>query len=405
MDLQIVVYNGKSKIDATMFQSADSRIQFKKYEDRMTRKRIQIMRYIDTSFNRNKKKTEFSIQKKKSLVRRSERLNLQKGRNDVISKKTSRRTSERLKNVVKSVSSGTHVEDQVRVIDESTLTIRTRGSPSQLFYLLSNMSPQQRNVVSKMGFSSLLAMKVCVIPSRLGFKAVDLFDEHSMSLNLKSGGIKINRETVNAIMGFPMGKEKIKYIKRVRTNNPTIISWRNQFHRYKNSKETNIRVTEVVNVILDNGNTDRMFLLNFFVVLSSCLCLPGSGVACQKILSFIPDFDDDIKKLDWCSYLLDCLKDNEEAVDLNIKGKKGVKSYERSHTFRKIKVASMDDSNTPQPNHDENVPGKASADDCFDKASEELCVSPPTKRQRMFRARKAKELPNGEGQKQNPIIV
>ncbi|PWA56979.1 hypothetical protein CTI12_AA410280 [Artemisia annua] len=341
MDLQIVVYNGKSKIDSTMFQSADSTIEFKKYEDRMTRKRIQIMRNIDTSFNRSKKKTEFGILKKKSLVRRSERLNLQKGRNDVISKKTSRRTSERLKNVVKSISSGTHVEDQVRVIDESTLTIRTRGSPSQLFYLLSNMSPQQRNVVSKMGFSSLLAMKVCVIPSRLGFKAVDLFDEHSMSLNLKSGGIKINRETVNAIMGFPMGKEKIKYIKRVRTNNPTIISWRNQFHRYKNSKETNIRVTEVVNVILDNGNTDRMFLLNFFVVLSSCLCLPGSGVACQKILSFIPDFDDDIKKLDWCSYLLDSLKDNEEAVDVNITGKKGVKSYERSHIFRKIKVASM----------------------------------------------------------------
>ncbi|PWA79200.1 hypothetical protein CTI12_AA132050 [Artemisia annua] len=133
-----------------------------------------------------------------------------------------------------------------------------------------------------------------------------------MSLNLKSGGIKINRETVNTIMGFPMGKEKIKYIKRVQTNNPTIISWRNQFHRYKNSKETNIRVTEVVNVILDNGNTDRMFLLNFFVVLSSCLCLPGSGVACQKILSFIPDFDDDIKKLDWCSYLLDCLKDSKK---------------------------------------------------------------------------------------------
>ncbi|PWA77643.1 hypothetical protein CTI12_AA223930 [Artemisia annua] len=388
------------------------------------------MRNIDTSFNRSKKKTEFGILKKKSLVRRSERLNLQKGRNDVISKKTSRRTSERLKNVVKSISSGTHVEDQVRVIDESTLTIRTRGSPSQLFYLLSNMSPQQRNVVSKMGFSSLLAMKVCVIPSRLGFKAVDLFDEHSMSLNLKSGGIKINRETVNAIMGFPMGKEKIKYIKRVRTNNPTIISWRNQFHRYKNSKETNIRVTEVVNVILDNGNTDRMFLLNFFVVLSSCLCLPGSGVACQKILSFIPDFDDDIKKLDcnleatkekrqegpaieyWNSDLLyevqkadRMLNEDEEAVDVNITGKKGVKSYERSHTFRKIKVASMDDSNTPQQNHDENVPGKASADDCLDKASEELFVSPPNKRQRMFRARKAKELPNGEGQKQNPIIV
>ncbi|PWA39037.1 hypothetical protein CTI12_AA484010 [Artemisia annua] len=315
MDLQIVVYNGKSKIDSTMFQSADSTIEFKKYEDRMTRKRIQIMRNIDTSFNRSKKKTEFGILKKKSLVRRSERLNLQKGRNDVISKKTSRRTSERLKNVVKSISSGTHVEDQVRVIDESTLTIRTRGSPSQLFYLLSNMSPQQRNVVSKMGFSSLLAMKVCVIPSRLGFKAVDLFEEHSMSLNLKSGGIKINRETVNTIMGFPMGKEKIKYIKRVRTNNPTIISWRNQFHRYKNSKETNIRVTEVVNVILDNGNTDPMFLLNFFVVLSSCLCLPGSGVACQKILSFIPDFDDDIKKLDWCSYLLDCLKDSKKKVE------------------------------------------------------------------------------------------
>ncbi|PWA89647.1 hypothetical protein CTI12_AA109410 [Artemisia annua] len=265
MDLQIVVYNGKSKIDSTMFQSADSTIEFKKYEDRMTRKRIQIMRNIDTSFIRSKKKTEFGILKKGSLVRRSERLNLQKGRNGVISKKTSKRTSERLKNVVKSISSDTHVEDQVGVINESTLTIRTRGSPSQLFYLLSNMTPQQRNVVSKMGFSSLLAMKVCAIPSRLGFKAVDLFDKHTMSLNLKSGGIKINRETVNAIMGFPMGKEKIKYIKRVRTNNPTIISWRNQFHRYKNSKETNIRVTEVVNIILDNGNTDRMFLLNFLL--------------------------------------------------------------------------------------------------------------------------------------------
>ncbi|PWA53198.1 hypothetical protein CTI12_AA443080 [Artemisia annua] len=404
MDLQIVVYNGKSKIDSTMFQSGFVRL-------------LLVLGFV-------------RFKQKKSLVRRSERLNLQKGRNDVISKKTSRRTSERLKNGVKSISSGTHVEDQVRVIDESTLTIRTRGSPSQLFYLLSNMSPQQRNVVSKMGFSSLLAMKVCVIPSRLGFKAVDLFDEHSMSLNLKSGGIKINRETVNAIMGFPMGKEKIKYIKRVRTNNPTIISWRNQFHRYKNSKETNIRVTEVVNVILDNGNTDRMFLLNFFVVLSSCLCLPGSGVACQKILSFIPDFDDDIKKLDcnleatkekrqegpaieyWNSDLLyevqkadRMLNEDEEAVDVNIIGKKGVKNYERSHTFRKIKVASMDDSNTPQKNHDENVPGKASVDDCLDKASEELFVSPPNKRQRMFRARKAKELPNGEGQKENPIIV
>ena len=270
------------------------------------------MRQIDISFNPIRKKRYSDILKIKSLVRRSERLNLQKGKNDVISEKTLSRSSERLRNKVRSVTTDVDVEDNVRVINGCTLTIRTRGSPTQLFYLVSNMSPEQRNLVSKMGFSSLIGMKVSVIPSRLGFKAVDCFNEDSMSLILKCGKIEIKRETVNAIMGFPLGEKKINCIKRIQTSNPTIISWRNQFHRYKNSKETNIRVTEVVQTILDNGNTDRLFLLNFFVVLSSCLCLPGSGVACQKILSFIPDFDDDIIKLDWCSYLLDCLKDSKK---------------------------------------------------------------------------------------------
>jgi hypothetical protein len=86
------------------------------------------------------------------------------------------------------------------------------------------MSPEQRNLVSKMGFSSLIGMKVSVIPSRLGFKAVDCFNEDSMSLILKFGKIEIKRETANAIMGFPLGEKKINCIKRIQTRNPTIIS-------------------------------------------------------------------------------------------------------------------------------------------------------------------------------------
>ncbi|GJV74103.1 hypothetical protein Tco_1494098 [Tanacetum coccineum] len=57
------------------------------------------------------------------------------------------------------------------------------------------MSIEQREFVSKIGFSSLLKLKVFIIPSRLASKAVDSFDDVDMSLKLNTGDIKIQRET------------------------------------------------------------------------------------------------------------------------------------------------------------------------------------------------------------------
>ncbi|CAH1418792.1 unnamed protein product [Lactuca virosa] len=61
-----------------------------------------------------------------------------------------------------------------------------------------------------MGFKSLLKLEIDELPSSLGFFVVKSFDIKKKVLEVINGEIKVDRQSVNAMLGIPMGDQKVE---------------------------------------------------------------------------------------------------------------------------------------------------------------------------------------------------
>ncbi|PWA52864.1 hypothetical protein CTI12_AA450410 [Artemisia annua] len=159
-----------------------------------------------------------------------------------------------------------------------------------------------------MGFGSLLDLKINIIPSRLGQHVVQSFDESTMSIKHWRGDIKITKESVKEILSFSCGGLKINPPERVKSEDACIKSWRRQFISLE--KDTiKVKPKSVVEKLKEAKNKCQLFKINLVVLIATVLFeAMKDGTSNQRILYSISSNHDKINEMDWCGYLIDCLK-------------------------------------------------------------------------------------------------
>nr|KAJ0226072.1 hypothetical protein LSAT_V11C100036710 [Lactuca sativa] len=66
----------------------------------------------------------------------------------------------------------------------------------------------QKDYVRKMGFGDILKMKMIDVPGALSCFVHQKFNSKTKKIVMEEGVIDITRESVNQILGFPLGKTK-----------------------------------------------------------------------------------------------------------------------------------------------------------------------------------------------------
>lgn len=180
--------------------------------------------------------------------------------------------------------------------------IRSRVSPNSLMTAIRSMNEEQKQAVIDIGFGSILNMKFEEIPTRIGYFVVDNFDERTGKIKLKNGSIHVTKQVIHDMLGVPMGGLEIKAENKSKSDDAVTLEWRSQFDK------PTIRPTDVARMIANSNEAGRKFKLNFLVLFASCMAEGTKlGICNQKFLPSIGE-DIDIKTLDWCGYIMDCLK-------------------------------------------------------------------------------------------------
>ncbi|KAL8228228.1 hypothetical protein R6Q57_015812 [Mikania cordata] len=162
--------------------------------------------------------------------------------------------------------------------------IVTRSSPKQLYIAIKSLNKRQRRLVRSMGFGKLLSFNVNGIPSKLGHYVVDKLDTSRMVIKTSKGDIKVDKESVNGLLGLPLGGIDISALTEANECTKCFSKWRRRYGRRM------ISSGELVSDIIDcwrNG-------------------------LCKYALIERLDLEVDLKAYDWYGYVVDAIKRSKE---------------------------------------------------------------------------------------------
>ncbi|KAK9067700.1 hypothetical protein SSX86_011811 [Deinandra increscens subsp. villosa] len=176
-----------------------------------------------------------------------------------------------------------------------------RNSPKNFYNAMKCLSMVQKRKIADIGFGSLLEFNCSFIPSKLGFFIVDKFDPESMKLKLKNGEIQITPELINKIFGIPNGGTPLLTLSSKDSTKDCYVKWHSQF-----AKE--LKPSDIVQKIHESEDGDMVFILNFIILFLNSIIECIHSRTCKVDLLERFDEDVDIKSIDWCGYIYDCLK-------------------------------------------------------------------------------------------------
>lgn len=153
------------------------------------------------------------------------------------------------------------------------------------------------------GFGSLLSFKMNEYPQSLSYHLALSFQSHNTSLCFDNVTIPVSDEDVHEILGLPKGKNRIVVI---RNKNSEDI-WREQF---TSAERLGWKITAnlVCDAIKKSTAVDRLFKLNFLVLMSNILIEGTTNpYVKQTMLGFVGDLDH-CNQYNWCQLLISQLK-------------------------------------------------------------------------------------------------
>ncbi|GJU13108.1 hypothetical protein Tco_1135504 [Tanacetum coccineum] len=120
---------------------------------------------------------------------------------------------------------------------------------------------------------------------------------------LRKGSIKATRQKVYDILGIPMGNTKLQDLEQRDVNDPFIDEWEEKYSHLQKPTPPAIALQ-----ILGTHKADFMFKMNFITLFGSTMgTLENGGRVPTKLLKCIKE-EDDLADIDWCDYILDCLR-------------------------------------------------------------------------------------------------
>ncbi|KAI3788399.1 hypothetical protein L2E82_01163 [Cichorium intybus] len=149
-----------------------------------------------------------------------------------------------------------------------------------------------------MGFGSLLNMKLDVIPSKLGYNLVDIFDDEKLLFKTSEGVIKISIDLIYDLLRIPKGDVNLEDLEEHPDAHPVIQKFQKQFKDFKK-----LIKKDVAEKIMSTGDHGILFKLNFIVLFTNSLCKSQkSGICLTKVVNKLVG-KVDISKVNWCNFL------------------------------------------------------------------------------------------------------
>ncbi|CAH1453883.1 unnamed protein product [Lactuca virosa] len=188
-------------------------------------------------------------------------------------------------------------------VEDSLRYLNTRFPPEHITKTMALLNNDQRKCVESIGFGSAFNIQLEKLPRRICYWVVDNYDPNTNSICVKDKRLVVTRERVHEIYGIPMGD--IPMSNPCRANSRKFVKlWKSQFPK----SVKRIRLTHVVDMIQKDKNVGPFFIMNFLVLFVSVMIeYPTMGTVNQGFLENILD-DMDIKQLDWCGFVVACLK-------------------------------------------------------------------------------------------------
>nr|GEY64601.1 ulp1 protease family, C-terminal catalytic domain-containing protein [Tanacetum cinerariifolium] len=184
--------------------------------------------------------------------------------------------------------------------------IRTRTTPTTLFNAMAILNDDRKKCLHELGFGSMVGMGIYELPRKLGFYVIDNFDTETNVLSLTDSLILVSSESMNDILGIPMGGCSIESLEPRTVDDPFIKEWLSQF-----GEKTKIRPSDMSDVIVSTKDAGKLFKMNFLMLFANTLGLCETSCICSIfILRQIRD-DVCVKTIDWCNYIIRCLKESK----------------------------------------------------------------------------------------------
>ncbi|CAN6361777.1 unnamed protein product, partial [Urochloa humidicola] len=178
----------------------------------------------------------------------------------------------------------------------------TRFSLTSFSKVVNAIVPEKSHVIESYGFGSLLHFDKCFVPAKFATWLAHQVDYKSGDIIIGGKVISLTAESVHLVLGVPHGGQEF----------PTDISGGKSVILKKFNKQSIPPVTYFVNKIIDQLHTlsdEDLFICFMLVALTTFLCPNASQSPSQQYLSIFADVDN-LKDLDWSSYMLSWLFDH-----------------------------------------------------------------------------------------------
>lgn len=174
---------------------------------------------------------------------------------------------------------------------------------------ITHLKTHQANCLKKIGFESLLGMKIDSIPSKLAFYVVDNFDTEKMVIRVPAGEIPVNEDSVSQILGLKNeGLDITNDIQTPEKWDQVLLNWKSQFQN-----PSRIRPSDVLDKLIKCNNTKWIFKTNFIVLFVNAIATSMKMGLCNiAILSKLEE-KLDFGKINWCKYIIKCAKESKQA--------------------------------------------------------------------------------------------
>nr|GEZ79225.1 ulp1 protease family, C-terminal catalytic domain-containing protein [Tanacetum cinerariifolium] len=119
-----------------------------------------------------------------------------------------------------------------------------------------------------MGFGSMIGMGIHELSGKLGFYVIDNFDTETNVLSLTDSSILVTSESVNDILGIPIGGCSIESLEPRTPDDTFIKEWLPQFR-----EKTKIRPNDINDVIVSTKDAGKLFKMNFLMLFANIMGL------------------------------------------------------------------------------------------------------------------------------------
>nr|XP_043610793.1 uncharacterized protein LOC122582464 [Erigeron canadensis] len=182
----------------------------------------------------------------------------------------------------------------------------------ELASILKSLTTRQQAHLHEIGFGCLIGFYIEHLPRKLQSLAVDRLDAVNCEMMVHGTLMKITKQDVHDILGFPMGIIQVKAVKKAGLGDTILVSmWKTRYPRFRNGVQR-IHLSDVMQMITSQPEGGSNFKIDILVAIMTIMGEGKSnGVINQWFLGSVNN-ENDIKNMDWCGYVIECLRRSKE---------------------------------------------------------------------------------------------